>query len=266
MSSDGRKPSVAPYCEIAVRSASSGTNVSRARDLGQHRRDGVGDRAPRADVGRERLALGERRGQPPVEQQVPDVFERPRLREVDGAVLAVVVEAFEAAHVADGRVGDDDTFEPLRHLVRLGLGGLDHRDAHEVAHRDDADEPLPVDHRNVAVAVLGELRERGAGLDVGVDRVGLAGHPLRDLGGRRIGAGRREADHVPFGEDADRAFVVVDHHHRTDLAVAHALRGDGDRLGGLRGDDRPGHDVGDGALARNRRSRSGAHRASIIGS
>ena len=79
-------------------------------------------------------------GQLALEQQVPDVFERALLREVDGAVLAVVVEAFEAAHVADGRVGDDDAFEALRDFVRLRVGGLDHRDAHEVAHRHDADE------------------------------------------------------------------------------------------------------------------------------
>ena len=74
------------------------------------------------------------------EEQLPDVFERARLGEVDGAVLAVVVEALEAAHVADGRVGDDDAFEALRNLVRLCVGGLDHRDAHQVAHRHDADE------------------------------------------------------------------------------------------------------------------------------
>ena len=61
----------------------------------------------------------ERRREPALEQQVPHVFERTRLREVDRAVLAVVVEAFEAADVADGRVGDDDAFESLRHLVRL---------------------------------------------------------------------------------------------------------------------------------------------------
>ena len=33
------------------------------------------------------------------------------------------------------------------------------------------------------------------------------------------------------------------------LPLAHALRGDRDGLGGLRGDDRVRHDVGDGALA-----------------
>ena len=37
---------------------------------------------------------------------------------------------------------------------------------------------------------------------------GSRGHPLRDLGGRRVGAGGREADHVAFGEDADRPLVV----------------------------------------------------------
>ena len=134
--------------------------LARARDRGQHVGDRRRDRAARPDVGRERLALGERRRQPALEHQVPHVFERPRLREVDGAVLAVVVEAFEAAHVADGRVGDDDAFEALRHLVRLRVGGLDHRDAHEVAHRHDADELLrgarAFDHRDVPVAVLGQ--------------------------------------------------------------------------------------------------------------
>ena len=57
-SCDARKPSVAPYCDTAVRSASSGTNVvARARDRGQHvgDRGGIARRGP--DVGRERFAL-----------------------------------------------------------------------------------------------------------------------------------------------------------------------------------------------------------------
>ena len=41
------------------------------------------------------------------------------------------------------------------------------------------------------------------------------------------------------------------------LSIAHALRGDGDGLGRLRGDDRSAHDVGDGALARCRSGRVG---------
>ena len=116
------------------------TSRPPARSRAARRRPRSGITRAGADVGRERLALGERRGQLALEQQVPDVFERARLREVDRAVLAVVVEALEAAHVADGRVGDDDAFEALRDLVRLRVGGLDHRDAHEVAHRHDADE------------------------------------------------------------------------------------------------------------------------------
>ena len=59
-------------------------------------------------------------------------------------------------------------------------------------------------------------------------------------------------DHVALGEDADRAVVVVDHHDGSDAPVVHALRGDRDGLGRLRGHDRARHDVGDGALARCR--------------
>jgi hypothetical protein len=79
MSSDARKPSVAPNCEIAVRSASSGTKVSPARAIaGARRRRRRGSTRRGADVGRERLALGERSGQRPLNSRVPDVFERAR--------------------------------------------------------------------------------------------------------------------------------------------------------------------------------------------
>ena len=64
-------------------------------------------------------------------------------------------------------------------------------------------------------------------------------------------------DHVALGEDADRAVVVVDDDHRSDAPVVHALRGDGDRLGGLCGDDRRRHHVGNGALAGCRNWRVG---------
>ena len=160
-SCDGRKPRRrAVLRDRGAQRVERDERLARPCDLGQHVGDRRRNRAAGPDVGRERFALGERRREPALEQQVPDVFERTRLREVDRAVLAVVVEALEAADVADGRVGDDDAFEALRDLVRLGVGGLDHRDAHEVAHRDDADELLPrcpaVDHRDVAVAVLGQ--------------------------------------------------------------------------------------------------------------
>ena len=159
MSSDGRKPSAAPYCEIAVRSASSGTNVvAGARDRGQHvARPRRGSCGAGRDLGRERARAPRAvAGSRPSNIRCQTSSSGRLLREVDRAVLAVVVEALEAAHVADGRLGDDDALEALRYLVGLGFGGLDHRDAHEVAHRDDADEPAAVDHRDVAVAVLGE--------------------------------------------------------------------------------------------------------------
>ena len=72
-----------------------------------------------------------------------------------------------------------------------------------------------------------------------------------------------EADHVPFGEDADRAVVVVDDDDRADLSVAHALRGNGNGLGRLRGHDRVRHDVGNGALARNGGGGGVAHRRKV---
>ena len=170
-------------------------------------------------------------------------------REVDRAVLAVVVEAFEAADVADGRLGDDDAFETLRHLVGLGLGGLDHRDAHEVAHRHDADEPRVFDDRDVAVAVLRQGRERRRALRRrGRPCTGSAVIHSDTLARRRVGTGRGDADHVAFGEDADRPLVGVDDDDRTDVALAHAGRGVGERLGGPGGHDRMAHDVADGAL------------------
>ena len=236
--------------------------VAAPSDRGQHLGNRGRDHAPRRDLGRERLALRDGPGEAALEQQVPHVLERAAAREVDGAVLPVVVEAFEPAHVADGGVGDDEAFEAFRHLVGLRGCGLDLRDAHEVAHRHDADELLTLDDRDVTVAVLGEPRERGARLDVGTDRVGVGGHPLGDLGVRRVGAGGGEADHVALGEDADRAVVVVDHHDGTDALFAHAFGGDGEGFGGLRGDDRIRHDVGDRALARCRYGRVG-HRGSL---
>ncbi len=167
MSIDGLNPSVAPNCETAVRSASSGTNASPARAIVGRTSATAGGIVRSAPISRgEGLPLGDRCREATLEHQEPHVFERPLLREVDRAVLAIVVEAFEAAHVADSGLGDDDALEAARDLVRLGIGRLDHRDAHEVAHRHDADEPVGVDHRDVPVPVLRELREGGACLDV----------------------------------------------------------------------------------------------------
>ncbi len=223
-------------------------HLARVRDLGQHVGDRGRDHAAGSDVGGEGLALVERDRQPAFEHQLPDVLDRTRLGQVDRAVLAVVVEAFEAAHVADGGVGHDDALEPLRHLVRLGIGGLDHRDAHEVAHGDDPDQLETVDHRDVPVAPLGEAREGRTGLDRRTRGVGIGGHPFRHLGRGGVRARGGEADHVALGEDPDRAVIVIDDDDGADLVFAHALRGDRHGLGGLRGDDRLTHEVADGSF------------------
>ena len=62
------------------------------------------------------------------EEQVRRLLEGDLLREVDGGVLAVVVEALVATHVSDLRVGDDDLGESGWHgdeapWVRAGRGG-----------------------------------------------------------------------------------------------------------------------------------------------
>ena len=182
-------------------------------------------------------------GQRTLEQQVPHVLDRAPLRELDRVVLAVVVEAFEAADVADRRLGDDDAFEAAGHVGREVLGGLDLRDAHEVAHRHHADEPLAVDDRDVPVPVLGEARERGGGVEVGRDAVGVGGHPGAHRVDGGIGTRRRQAHEVAFGEDADGA-LAVDHDDRADALLPHARRRPGDGLGLRCGHHRPAHDLG----------------------
>ena len=141
-----------------------------------------------------------------LEHQVPDVLDRALLREVDGVVLAVVVEALEAAYVADVGLGDDHALEPARDLVGEVLGRLDLRDAHEVAHRDDADDLVVVDHRDVAVAVLGEARERGGDVDVGARRSpGSAVIHSLTVAVPGVAAGGGDPHEVALGQDADRA-------------------------------------------------------------
>ena len=68
-------------------------------------------------------------------------------------------------------------------IVRRVHDRLDLRDAHEVAQRHDADELAVVDHREVAVAVLGELvRTPPAPTTSGATQSTVCGHPLADLG------------------------------------------------------------------------------------
>ena len=174
--------------DTVVRSRSSGgaSPAARAMSGSTDFTDG-GNLAQRRDLGAERVGLFPR-GERAFEEQVPHVFDRALLGELHRVVLAVVVEAFEAAYVADRRLGDDDPFEPAGHFVGEVLGRLDLRDAHQVAHRHQADEPLAVDDRDVAVAVLGQAGERDRCVEVGRDAVGIAGHPGAHGVDRGIGA------------------------------------------------------------------------------
>ena len=139
--------------------------------------------------------------------------------------------------------------------MRLRVGGLDHRHAHQVAHRHDPDEfgrgAAAVDHGDVPVSALRQARERGARLHPGSDGVGIGRHPFRDLGGRRVGAGRRQADHVALGQDPDGAVVVIDDDDGADSVLAHTLRDQRDRLRRLRGDDRMTHQIADRPFRRH---------------
>ena len=57
-----------------------------------------------------------------VEQQLPHVLEGATSGQIGGRVLAIVEEALAAADVADGRLGDDDSFEASGRL-RPDLAG-----------------------------------------------------------------------------------------------------------------------------------------------
>ena len=174
-SSDGRKPSAAPSSDtvgaqqverrrVGPPSArSAGSTAFTAAGISRSGAISVGN-ASRSAQRRERA----------LEQQVPHVFERALLRELDRVVLAVVVEAFEAAHVADRGLGDDDAFEARGTSCGEVLGRLDLRDAHEVAHRHDADEL----RRRRRPGCAGSRARRGwrtpgARVDVGADGVGV---------------------------------------------------------------------------------------------
>ena len=210
----------------------------------------VGDRrrhdAERLHLGGERLPLCRRR-EVTVDEQVPDVFERELVGQLDRVVLAVVVEALEAAHVADGRLRHDHAFEPGRRLDRRRVDHrLDRRHAHQRAEGHDADDLAVLHHGEVAVAVLGELVERLLHRQVGCRAVDRLRHPLAHLGVGRRRAGGVEAHEVALGEDADRA-IAVDDDDGALLVLCHPLRHLRDGVGGVGRDRRGAHHLGDGA-------------------
>jgi hypothetical protein len=152
--------------------------------------------------------------------------------QLDGRVLAVVVEALHPPDVADLGLGDDHALQPRR---RLDLARVDDRldlgHPHQVAHRHDADQLAALDDGDVAVAVGAERSERLLDRQAGLDAVGVGGHPLGDLGPVARGAGRGQAHDVALGEDADGA-GAVGHDDRADGAVPHEGGGRGHGLVG----------------------------------
>ena len=94
----------APNCETAVRSAVERDGRAAAAAIaGSTSATASGMRRAAARSRRRTRRAAPWRRQLALEHQVPDVLERALLGEVDRGVLAVVVEALEAAHVADGR-------------------------------------------------------------------------------------------------------------------------------------------------------------------
>src|SRR2546423_270630 len=96
------EPRSAPV-DVITRAVNACTSDGRQQRL--HR---VGYDAQGGDLGDEPIAFLPGR-QSPLEEQVPHVFERALLTELDRVVLTVVVEALLAAHVAYRGLGHDDT-------------------------------------------------------------------------------------------------------------------------------------------------------------
>jgi hypothetical protein len=215
-----------------------------SRHLPQQRSQVVRQGPDRADLGLEGPPAGGV-GQLAVHQQRPHVLEGALLGEVDGGVLAVVEEALGAAHVADARVGDHDALEPAGRVDRGFAGRADRRHLHQVAHRQDADEGVALDHGDVAVAATGEGVEGDVDRHRRVDGVGGGGHPLADGGPPGVDAGGGGTDEVALGEDADGQPGLADHHDRPDAGEDHGIGGGGDGLRGGGGDDRRAHELAD---------------------
>ena len=170
------------------RRAQAVERLARQGDRRQHRADdAAGIARKRSDLVGEGVPLPRLVGQRAVDHQPPHVLERTLLGELDGRVLAVVVEALVAADVADLGVGDDHALQAAGHLGRPDLG-----DAHEVAQRHDADQLAARDHRHVAVATLAHRRQGVRRLDGRARSCRPGRHHLADRASpRRSAAGSR---------------------------------------------------------------------------
>ena len=125
------------------------------------------------------------------EEEVPDIFERALLGQLDRRVLPVVEEAFLAAHVADRRLGHHHALEPGRDLPAGLAGGPDAGHRHEVAQRHDAHAAVALHDRQVAVVVRGQAGPGRVGPLVGAEDIGAGGHPEADVLAVGVGLRRR---------------------------------------------------------------------------
>jgi hypothetical protein len=217
-----------------------------AGDAGQGVEHGGGEHPPRRHLGHERRALVDRGGQLAVDQQVPHVLERAALGQLRRRVLAVVVEALGPPHVAEGGLGHDHALQTRgrRHGQLVGRPQVGER--HQVPQRDNSLQLVANHHGDVAVAVVGELLPGLVDGGVGVDALDLGHHPVGDRRGGGVGGGGRGPQQVALGDDPDGPVALHDH-QRADAVGPHPLGGLVQGLTGQGGDDRLGHDGGDGA-------------------
>ncbi len=204
-----------------------------------HRRRDV---AQRPDLLGEGLPLG-RAGKVALVEEVPDVLQRHLLGQLDGVVLAVVVEALLAPDVADFGLGHDHAFEPAAGFDRPGM--LHPQDLGQAQHVPDghqADQLALVDDGEVAVAVGGEVVERRQDRVAGRDRAGVRRHPVGHRRRSEVGTGRRRSDQVALGEDSHR-LAGIDDDHRSDAPLDHACRRLGQGIRRRSGQHVLGHDL-----------------------
>ena len=211
---------------------------------------GAPRRAPGAAVGSRRGTRRARRrsGRWPSKSRCQTSSSAPLVGQLDGVVLAVVVEALEASHVADLGLGHDHALE-ARRAPRCGQGattGWIEAMRSRSRHRHDADEATVVDHGDVAVAVLGEGRRRPPAR--GVPGATTSGSPVIhsatfDAPGSTPAAPQRTRSRsvrIPIGRSPSTTTT------EPDRRVAHAGRRLGHGLVGQGGDHRRAHQLADG--------------------
>ena len=98
-----------------------------------------------------------------------------------------MVEALLAAHIADRGLGHDHAFQAAGDVGAGLTGRPDLGHGQQVAQGDHADQVPVVDHRKVAVVVVGEARPGRIHFVVDADHVGVGRHPPADRLGVGIG-------------------------------------------------------------------------------